>query len=266
MNNYYQESMENFIGFIREPLLMTKPNVVKESSGLTWLKTGYQYPLFNGCFTLHGKPANLQSLIPEIKVYFDGMPFVYWQQANTEDAELVDAVMQENGFMNGGSYSAVRLTLADMNTVTAPGAIEVRRVTSANEMERFYQIISEVFQISGIPGENLKEILLASLSLPHCYHYMGYINNEPISTLTVYQSAGVAGIYNVATLVGSRGKGALSAMSLHALQVAKSSGCQVAVGQLMSKNMAGPMADKLGFKVVCQFTPYIYGMSGDLEA
>jgi hypothetical protein len=41
-------------------------------------------------------------------------------------------------------------------------------------------------------------------------NYLGYFNGEPISTSTVFYSAGVAGIYDVATLPEARGRGLLA--------------------------------------------------------
>ena len=86
-------------------------------------------------------------------------------------------------------------------------------------------------------------------------NYLGYLDGEPVATSTVFYGAGVAGIYDVATLPHSRGKGIGTALTLKPLLDAHEMGYHI--GVLQSSEMGYNVYKKLGFKHLCQIE-YFY--------
>jgi predicted acetyltransferase len=93
------------------------------------------------------------------------------------------------------------------------------------------------------------------LSLP-IRHYLGYLGDQPVATSTLSLGAGVAGIYNVATLAEARGRGMGAALTLQPLREAAGMGWQC--GILQSSEMGYSVYQRLGFKEVCRVENFVW--------
>jgi ribosomal protein S18 acetylase RimI-like enzyme len=82
------------------------------------------------------------------------------------------------------------------------------------------------------------------------HHYLGYLNDVPVVTSTLLLAAGVAGIYNVATVPEARGQGAGSIMTLMPLHAARKMGYRA--GVLQSSEMGFNVYRRLGFEKLTQ--------------
>jgi len=81
-------------------------------------------------------------------------------------------------------------------------------------------------------------------------NYLGYLNGKPVSTSTLFNGGGAAGIWAVATLPEARGKGIGAAVTLKSLQDAREMGYRI--GVLQSSEMGFNIYKRLGFKHLCQ--------------
>jgi ribosomal protein S18 acetylase RimI-like enzyme len=102
--------------------------------------------------------------------------------------------------------------------------------------------------------------LIASLglNLPYRY-YLAYMYGKPVAASTLFLGAGVAGIYNVATIPEARGQGIGATMTLYPLHQAIALGYRV--GVLQSSEMGFRVYQRLGFQTVCQMDHFYWPAS-----
>jgi len=93
------------------------------------------------------------------------------------------------------------------------------------------------------------------LALP-VRHYLGYLEDMPVATSSLYLGAGVAGVMFVATLSEARGRGLGSAMTLAPLQEARTLGYRA--GILQSSEMGYQVYQRLGFQRLCVIDNYYW--------
>ena len=87
-------------------------------------------------------------------------------------------------------------------------------------------------------------------------HYLGRLEGEPVATATLFLGAGVAGIYDVATIPAARRQGIGAVMTVQALRDARADGYRIAV--LHSSAAGLSMYRRLGFGDYCSIGQYLW--------
>jgi len=85
-------------------------------------------------------------------------------------------------------------------------------------------------------------------------HLIGRWHGDPVATASLFQSAGVAGLYDIATLPEARRQGIGAALTLAPLREARAMGYRI--GILQSSPMGLEVYRRLGFQEYCRMNHY----------
>jgi GNAT superfamily N-acetyltransferase len=91
-------------------------------------------------------------------------------------------------------------------------------------------------------------------------HWVGYLDGTPVASATLFRCAGVAGLYNLATLPAARGRGIGAAITQAPLREARSEGLRLAV--LQASPAGYPIYVKLGFQQDGEIAQHVLAAPG----
>ena len=122
---------------------------------------------------------------------------------------------------------------------------------------------------SDIPEEGLAVLLelvskLGFTDDPSLHFYLGMLEGKPVATSLLYLRGGVAGIYNVTTLLGARHQGIGSALTVAPLLQAQTLGYRIGISQ--SSPMGLHLYCLLGFREYCTFQAYFWQGANEARA
>jgi ribosomal protein S18 acetylase RimI-like enzyme len=231
---------------------------LREMGGVSIASAGVTFQMFNAAFLAvpAANDAELTQRIMLPMVHFNarGLEWAYWV---CED------------FMPPPTRRRSRLTFEKhglRHSVDLPGMvaeqvrppvralppIEVRRVCGGSNKNAFCEIGSLCFHV---PLTWFREVFDTDQVWRDFAAYVGYGNGEPVSTTAVVMGAGVAGVYNVATLPGHQRKGYGEAVMRHALAEARRThGIDKTI--LQSTPAGLKLYERMGFRTVTRVSVY----------
>lgn len=230
--------------------------------GLVRLTTRVPNPLLNGIFSSRLTPSNADATIQATRDYYtaQGLPMLWWVGPTTQPDDLADRLVRA-GFTRADELPMMAIDLQSMKVEPTPPNVTVKQVESEEELRVWSRILRDTFSLAGT-GQNSFEELEISLGLDsdgRRYRFIAYLYDQAVATSALFAEAGVAGIYNVATLPDARQQGIGGAITLAPLLHARAMGYRV--GTLQATAMGQPIYRRLGFEHIAPFT--LYAWSGE---
>jgi ribosomal protein S18 acetylase RimI-like enzyme len=231
-------------------------SVHEDLSGFRW-RTAIAHPWFNGVLSTQPPAADASQTVRATLAYFQAhgvASFTWWLAPQVEPAGWA-AHLLPLGFTYEDSTPGMAIDLANL---PPPGntPLTIQRVADQATLSVWAQVFTQGY---GIPNSMTPafQALIESLGiqLPLRY-YLGSLNGQPVAASTLFIGAGVAGVYNVATLAESRGQGFGSALTLTPLVEARALGYRL--GVLQSSEMGYRLYQRLGFQKLCQMDHFYW--------
>ena len=231
----------------------------QDTPELLWTLTNIPFPLFNSVSRAKLAPESVDDAIDAAisRCKTNNVPMMWWTGPATQPADLGEKLI-DRGFHQSNSPGMA----ADLNVLPEnpeyPEDLVIKLVDNDEDLESWCRVMCEAFGMPDFVGTALFDLYQSmgyESQLP-LSNYLGFINNEAVAVSSLLLGAGVAGIYNVATIESARRKEIGAAMTIKPLLDARSQGYRV--GILHSSEMGFKMYSSLGFQEYCKISQYIW--------
>lgn len=223
-----------------------------------WFITGPTMPSNNGVVSAHFSVSVMDAEIKALVKVFRAQKrsLTWWVGPRTVPSNL-GQTLQRYGFMHNRDMIGMAMDLQDLQMSEEAPAMDFEPVQDRKTLRAWYDVVLECF-----PTTYSQKYLdaLAAISLrPNAewLHYVGRVQGEILTASSLYLGGGVAGLYNLGTLVKARGRGLGAATTVLTFAAARELGYRIGALQTTYPN-ALRMYHHLGFEVYCKIGIYRY--------
>jgi GNAT superfamily N-acetyltransferase len=184
------------------------------------------------------------------------LPFMWWTSAK---------VLETKGFQFGGNLTGIALDISQKVPLepNTSSQLKIKVVESESELRSFSQLAGKAFAMNPKATEQYFALNNSLMKRGDQVHFLAYLNELPVGTASLTTTPFSAGIWNLATAEEHRKHGIGGALVHAALVEAKTRNHDTVMAILMPKGMAWGLFTKLGFKAICEFPFYVFGVSAE---
>ena len=230
--------------------------------GSGYIFAGVDENLYNCVFVANptDDEAFINELI-ELKATQNNLPLTVWTTINTTSHTIDDSLSKQ--FFSPGAFFGMVLDLEQANVKPVKPGITIERVISPAQAEKFSELFCRNFNFKNM-RQRMTEYMIyqGQIAEPDCLNYLARYEGEYVGTSSLmldkqFNLFATGGLYNACVDENYRQLGVGYAMAAHRIQVAKELNLKKLSIILMSDAMARGYCQRLGFKAISTFTPYI---------
>jgi ribosomal protein S18 acetylase RimI-like enzyme len=227
---------------------------LRDTSTMLSVITGLPTPSFNAVVRARLDPVSAEAEVAGALAGFRqrGVPMLWLVGPTSRPATHAELLLR-NGLEHIGDEPGM---VVDLNALPdawpVPKGLVVERVDDAAALRDW----------CGFAGDPaMSQLLLSWLSTAALgerraiINYLGRLDSRPVATASLVLAAGVAGIYNVATLPDVRRRGVGTQLTLRPLRDARAAGYRF--GVLHSSQLGLELYQRLGFRQICTIGQYV---------
>jgi ribosomal protein S18 acetylase RimI-like enzyme len=228
---------------------------------LRWYITpGVPVPLFNHVyFSRLAQEQNIDAKIERVMGSFaeHEVPFMWSVGPFTQPPDL-GARLESRGLLRVEELPGMAVDLQAINEdVPFPSTLTTERVSNTEVLRECIEVMRVGFELPELTSEVFFEAFSAMglTGESPLRSYVGRLEGEAVAASSLLLGAGVAGIYNVATLPKARRQGLGAAVTLEGLREARELDYRIAV--LQSSAMGFGVYHRLGFEQYSTYSIYV---------
>lgn len=234
------------------------PGENRELHGVSIAAAGVTFQMFNAAFL--SEPVATEAeltrriLLPSVHFNARGLEWAYWVCEDWMHSRVRKRA--RHVFERHGLRHSVDLPGMVVERVAPPvrplPALEFRRVGDTATRDAFCDIGSVCFHV---PISWFREVFESGSVWQRFAGYVGYADQEPVSTAAIVIGGGALGVYNVATLPGYQRRGYGEAVMRHALEEARREyGIERSI--LQSTPAGYRLYERMGYRAVTSVAVY----------
>lgn len=248
-------SKQNLIDFFH--FLRRSPSVhFFESEGCTRWLTQVPHPWFNGIALGRPPRAGDSAFLDAASRHFaqHGVArFTCWIDTHVETG-LWHPLLTDEGFLYDEGAPGMAMDLAAAESPSLPAGFRMERVATRDDLAAWCRTFIEGYELPPEWSQDFYRLMDGlGLSTPVA-HYLGYLEEKPVVTSSLYYGAGVAGIQFVSTIPEARRQGLGGIATLFPLADARARGYKAAI--LQSSQMGFSVYKRIGFRKVSDVDNY----------
>src|SRR6478736_6734401 len=214
-----------------------------------WTISDLPFPLFNSVLGARIAGDRLDAAIDERidACRRRGVPMLWWTGPSSEPRELGQHLI-ERGFFREPAYG-MALDLADAPAFRLPpGPVQIREVADRESLGVWTRVLCEAFGVPQPFGDAFADLAwsIGVGETSSFRHFLATVDGAPAATCSLFFGAGVAGIYDVATLSARRRRGLGRLVTQAALDQARAAGYRSAI--LHASSLGLGVYRSLGFQ------------------
>jgi len=232
--------------------------------GLSRWHTGIPFSWYNGVLAARPPEGDEAPTIQRALDYFQSQginQFTWWLDPD-QSLEAWGRCLEPFRFRLEKGPPGMAIDLQDLpKEFASPPGLRIVPVNDLDTLKDFIHALILGFEMPDEWESNFYGVFAEDLNAEHLFqHYLGYIGDLPAVVTSLFLDAGVAGIYNAATLPEARSRGLGTALTIAPLKEAINRGYRV--GILQSSSMGYPVYERLGFKKVCDVEHFLWRAKG----
>jgi GNAT superfamily N-acetyltransferase len=242
----------------REHARFLSPHSIEERDGLLLSAAGVTFPAapFNAVSTTGDQTPPPERVLEQARAFFRAHDRGFGVMVAEHRDQELKAYCDEQDLPHFGNSPGMVLA-APVDAPTLPAGATMKTVASIDDAKQFVHVAAHAFEAIGLPVAVAKELLSqpAAWLEPHWHVRLIVENENPVAGAMVLMSHGIAGIYWVATLAESRGRGYGEAVTRAISNDAFERGAVAVV--LQASNFGEPVYLRIGFKEITRYHWYL---------
>ena len=233
-----------------------KAEVYEDASMLRSI-TDIPFPLFNSIVRTKLEEAEIDPTITRLteEAKARGVPLLWWTGPQTSPVDLGNYLVK-HGFVKEEDMPGMAIELDNLrDDLPVPAGFRFERLEDDASIMQWNQVTGQGFGMPDFVIEAFYEFLNC-VDRGKMKFYLGWLDRTPVATSTLFMAAGVAGIFNVATIPEARRKGIGAIMTAFPLREARKLGYYL--GTLFATKMGVGVYRSLGFQEYCKIGQYVW--------
>ena len=229
---------------------------IVDAGDVTRCSTGLAFRSVNCAVDIDLDPSTADDRIGQVRDWFEarGMPWRWLVGPTSRPVDLGERLIRA-GFALVSDGAGMALDLTGFEPEAPPAAVQITTVDDLAGLSDWEELQRRALALDDVRTRAWRDAHDRALSAGGPMRvWVARVDGVPVAASGLFVAAGVAGIYNVATVPEARGRGIGRAVTVAALAEGIAQGQRTAV--LGASDMGYPVYRRLGFREVSRLRSY----------